>query len=84
MAISIRNPRVGELAREIGRIENRSMTDVIIEALEEKRDKVINSGAEKELRLKKISQIVEKLAELPVADDRGADEILGYDENGGF
>ena len=84
MAISIRNPRVEELARELGEIENRSMTEVIIEALEEKRDRMKEPDAVNELRLKILTEIAEECAALPVLDDRPADEILGYNNIGTF
>ena len=82
MAISIRNPKVEELAREIGRIENRSMTEVIIDALEQKKEKIMNKNPAAELNLKKITEIADLCAALPVEDSRAADEILGYNEDG--
>ena len=45
MAISIRNQRVEELARKLGRLENLSMTQVIIEALEEKLERSNSAGS---------------------------------------
>jgi hypothetical protein len=38
--------------------------------------------ADLEGRRKAIDAIVERVARLPVLDDRSAEEILGYDENG--
>ena len=84
MAISIRNPRVEELAREIGEIENRSMTEVIIEALEEKKEKMKQPSAEERLRLKKLKAIADDMAKLPILNDRSVDEILGYNEIGAW
>lgn len=85
MAISIRNPRVEKLAREIGEIENRSMTEVIIQALEEKRDRIVKEpDAVVELRKKKLREIAAECAALPVLDDRTSDEILGYNEIGAW
>jgi antitoxin VapB len=82
MAISIRNPRVEELARELGEKENLSMTQVILEALEEKRVRSQDSTAVEELRLKSLLEISERVKKLPVYDNRTADEILGYNEIG--
>ena len=84
MAISIRNPRVEELAREIGKMENLSMTQVIIEALEEKRERIKQPDAVTDLRLRKLEAIAAECAALPVLDDRPADEILGYNDIGAF
>ncbi len=84
MAISIRNPRVEEIAREISRIENRSMTQVIIEALEEKQRRIKQTDAAAALRLQKLESIAAECASLPVIDNRPVDEILGYSDIGAF
>lgn len=84
MAISIRNPRVEDLAREISKIENQPMTQVILEALEEKKERMKQTDAITKLKMLKIEEIVAHISSLPVLDDRSADEVLGYNEIGGF
>lgn len=81
MALSIRNPKVERLARQISRQEGGTMTDIIAEALEyrismQEKNRLILLGA-----LEKLA--VESLA-LPDLDTRSSDEILGYDQNGAF
>ena len=84
MAISIRNPRVEKLAREIGEKENLSMTQAILNALEEKLDRLKTNKETEKLRLQKLRAIADQCSSLPVLDSRSPDEILGYDETGIF
>lgn len=86
MAISIRNRRVESLARELAELQHVSMTQAIIEALEERkvqleRRRIEVVGTEKARHLK-IQEIARRCASLPERDHRSVDEILGYGENG--
>ncbi|MFP4510957.1 MAG: type II toxin-antitoxin system VapB family antitoxin [Spirochaetaceae bacterium] len=86
MAISIRNRRAESLARELAELQHVSMTQAIIEALEERkaqleRRRVEVVGTEK-ARLLKIREITRRCASLPERDHRTADDILGYGEDG--
>ncbi len=84
MSISIRNPRAEELAREVSELCHISMTQAIIEALEEKKEKNSKRSAPEELRLEIVLGIAERCASLPDMDTRNPDEILGYNSCGGF
>ncbi|HMR31306.1 MAG TPA: type II toxin-antitoxin system VapB family antitoxin [Geminicoccaceae bacterium] len=83
MALSIRDPETDRLARELSRRTGETMTQAIRKALEERLARVDGSReAEIERRRQAINAIVARAHKLPILDDRTADEILGYDENG--
>lgn len=84
MGISIRNPRVEQLAREIGKVLNVSMTQAIVEALEEKKARITASTAPEKLRFSLVNKISLSCSSLPDLDSRSADEILGYNSGGFF
>ncbi|MCK4762685.1 MAG: type II toxin-antitoxin system VapB family antitoxin [Candidatus Aminicenantes bacterium] len=77
MALSIRNARAEQLAREIAKESGENLTQAIIHALEERlqrlRDRKNNNNLEKE-----IMNISKRCRKLPDLDTRPADEILGY------
>lgn len=81
MALSIRNERAEQLAREIAQLTGYNMTSAIIMALEEKLERLrrfrqVNS------KLDEIMAISHRCSALPDLDTRSPDEILGYDEHG--
>lgn len=81
MAISIRNPKVELLARQISRQKGGTMTDIIVEALEHR------LSAQEQNRTSQLAALEELAAEcsaLPNLDTRSPEEILGYGENGAF
>lgn len=83
MGLSIRNKETERLAREVAHLSGQNLTQAIQEAL-----------AEKLVRLKRVRKpaslvddiltISERCAALPDLDTRSADEILGYDGDGGL
>jgi antitoxin VapB len=86
MALSIRNKKAERLAREVAEGCGTSMTQVIIDALEEKKQylqKSTGNGSEK-ARLLEIQAVGKRCAALPDKDTRPADEILGYNDRGVF
>jgi antitoxin VapB len=83
MALSIRDRETDRLARELAALTGETMTGAIRAALEERLPREQRRRhADVARRRKAINDIVEEFAQLPVLDDRSADEILGYDENG--
>ncbi|MEZ5935886.1 MAG: type II toxin-antitoxin system VapB family antitoxin [Alphaproteobacteria bacterium] len=81
MALNIKHPDADRLARELVRRRKRSITDVVLEALEaalaKERQAVRAPGVAREL-----FSIGDRYATLPTLDERSDDEILGYDEHG--
>lgn len=82
--ISIRNPLAEKLAREVAQSTGTTMTDAIIEALEEKKERLTVSNAVEKLRFSRIMETAEICMNLPDLDTRSPDEILGYNDEGVF
>lgn len=81
MALSIKNPEADRLARELARTTGENLTDAVLNALRERlrRERARKSAATLRDDLMEIGR---RCAALPELDDRSAEEILGYDENG--
>lgn len=83
MALSIKSVEAERLARELARERGTTLTGALISALQEalqreRRRRITPSVQDA------ILEISERCAALPDLDTRTADEILGYDEGGGF
>lgn len=83
MALSIRNPRAEKLAREVAALSGESLTQAIIHALEDRLDELHNYPSQQDL-VGEIMKISKQCSELPDADPRDVDEILGYNDDGVF
>ena len=80
MALSIKNPEVEQLARELAAKTGETMTGAVLVAL---RARLAEERERSRLGVKdRLMQIVEEARLLPVLDARSEDEILGYDEIG--
>jgi len=81
MALSIKHPETDRLARELARTTGEGLTEAVINALRERlaRQKRRPRGRRLSDELRAIG---ERVAALPVLDDRKDDEILDYDERG--
>ena len=81
MALSIKNPEVERLARELAAKTNESITDAVLIALRERLARA-QGDRERARRRERLLEIGREAAKLPVLDTRTEDEILGYDEYG--
>ena len=81
MALSIRDPKVEQLARDVARRTGENITQAIECALQQ-RLAGLRTDKEKSARLREIRRIVRRISRLPDRDKRPADEILGYDGHG--
>jgi antitoxin VapB len=87
MALNIKNPETEKLARELARRRKQSITEAVTDVLrkevehERKKTRRID---DREQRLRRIEEIVQRVKRYPVLDDRSADEIIGYNEQGHF
>ena len=81
MAISIRNPKAEELAREVAAESGENLTQAIIHALEERLVRLKGRKTTEDLA-EEIMAISERCSALPQLDDRTPEEILGYDSKG--
>ena len=78
MALSIKNNRADELARELAALTGESLTDAVVQSLQER---LAREKAQRR-RHRNLDDLVAQFALLPVLDNRSSDEIIGYDENG--
>lgn len=79
MALSIKDPEADRLARELARLTGETLTQAVVTALAERRDRIAHR------RKKTFDQVlrnVEQAHLLPILDHRSEDEILGYDDSG--
>lgn len=83
MALSIKNSKAEELAKEVAKETGETMTQAIIISLEEKLERVRGKRKSKDL-VEEIMAISKRISALPDLDPRTPDEILGYNEKGTF
>lgn len=78
MALSIKNDKADELARELAALTGESLTEVVVQSLEERllRERALRR------RTRSVDDLVAQFAALPVLDHRSTDDIIGYDEDG--
>ena len=81
MALSIKDPETEQLARTLAERTGETITLATRRALEE-RLRRIGSDSRKAALLEDLAAIRRRWGALPVLDDRDADDIIGYDENG--
>ncbi|MFP5579886.1 MAG: type II toxin-antitoxin system VapB family antitoxin [Acidimicrobiia bacterium] len=77
MALSIKSDRADRLARELVALTGESITGAVEAALEERLQ-----VERRRRRRRSLDDIVERFRALPVLDDRPAEEILGYGDDG--
>ncbi|HWZ33823.1 MAG TPA: type II toxin-antitoxin system VapB family antitoxin [Bryobacteraceae bacterium] len=78
MALTIENEETIRLAQELAADAGESVEDAVLNALRERLSfRQRNASLDKVIR-----EIQERVAKLPVLDDRSPDELLGYDEWG--
>lgn len=79
MALSIKNPEVERLARELAAKTHESITDAVLVAL---RERLAREESDREERVRRLLEISAAGRALPVLDTRTPEEIIGYDEHG--
>jgi antitoxin VapB len=83
MALHIQDPETDKLARELSAATGETITQAVNIALRDRISKVVPAPTEEEY-IARITAITDRLAKLPVLDNRTADEIIGYNEHGLF
>ena len=81
MAMSIRNPEVERIARDLARKTGETLTAAILIALRERLQRVTVRRRSTGLALT-LNTIAKRCAALPILDQRPEDDILGYDARG--
>jgi antitoxin VapB len=84
MALSIKNREVEALARELARLTRKPITEAVRDSLKRdvERAKIVAGARPQEGLAERLMEIGRRCAALPVVDDRSADEILGYGDDG--
>ncbi len=77
MALSIKSERADRLARELVALTGESITGAVESALEERLE-----AERRRRRRRSLDDVIERFQRLPVVDDRSAEEILGYGDDG--
>lgn len=83
MALNIKNPQTEKLAHEIAKETGESLTQAVTVALEERLERLRGRRNVPVLQ-ERLWEIARRCQSLPDLDLRNPDEILGYDESGGF
>lgn len=81
MALSIKDRETERLARSLAQLTGENITTATKRAIEE-RLRRLGGQRRKATLLKDMAEIRRRWSEMPVADGRAAEEILGYDEHG--
>ncbi|MGV0990989.1 MAG: type II toxin-antitoxin system VapB family antitoxin [Mycobacterium sp.] len=81
MALSIKDPEADRLARELAARTGETLTEAIVVALRERLARETGRTAAIPLG-EELAAIRRRCAGLPVLDDRCADHIIGYGEQG--
>lgn len=81
MALNIKDESTDRLVRELAAETGESLTTAVAIAARERLER-LHGSVPAERRREALTRIAERSARLPVLDDRGADEILGYGPDG--
>ena len=81
MALNIRNQRAESLALSVIQLTGETKTQAVTQALQERLDR-LQAKNKKSSLVDDILEIGRQCDMLPELDNRTADEILGYDEDG--
>ena len=81
MPLSIKDPETERLAKALAEKTGETITMATRRALEERLRRLANA-ATRDVLLEELAASRRRWSKLPVLDNRSADEILGYDENG--
>lgn len=82
MPLNIRNKQAEELAGALSKLTGETKTEAVTQALRERLERVRLSRAMRRRLADELDEIALHCAGLPVHDQRSADEIIGYDEQG--
>ena len=81
MALSIRNEKAEQLAREVAAISGENLTQTIVHALEERLERLRGRRTAVDL-LGEIMTISRRCRSLPDKDQRSPEDIVGYNRSG--
>ena len=80
MALNIKSSEADRLARQLAAETGESLTEAVVNALRERLDR---QRARQQPSMKtRLERLAAEVANIPVTDARGPDEILDYDDAG--
>lgn len=81
MPLNIKNAEADRVARELADLTGETITDAVIAAIRERlqRERLRRTYGSTQADLRRIR---ERYRNLPLLDERTADEIIGYDDSG--
>lgn len=82
MALNIKDPEADRLVRELAAATGESITEAARKAFAERLQRIRTRRDDSGARRARLQEIVDRARRQPLLDDRSADEIIGYDENG--
>ena len=82
MAILIKDPEADRIVRELTARTGETITEAVKIAAQERLAKLAGAAHRGSLDDERLDEVLARLRSYPVTDERTADEILGYDENG--
>lgn len=82
MPLNIRNEQAEELAAALAKLTGETKTEAVTQALRERLERVRRLRARRRRLADELDEIALHCSALPVRDQRSAEEIIGYDENG--
>ena len=83
MAVSLKDPEIDRLAREVARLTGESPTEAVRHALAERleRERRRRGGGASDIA-RRLDALARACAALPDIDPGSPEEIIGYDEHG--
>ena len=81
MALNIRNQRAEDLAVSVIKLTGETKTEAVTQALQERLERLRAKNSKRSL-YDEMLEIARQCHKLPELDNRSAEEILGYDEDG--
>ncbi len=81
MTLNIKHREADRLVRALAAATGESITEAVTNAVRERLDRLQGSRRGPDL-VAEIAAIAQRCAALPIIDDRSAEEILGYDDDG--
>ncbi len=82
MALSLKDPETDSLARQVASLTGETLTEAVRTSLAERLQRERLKRGRPANLADELEAIARRFDALPVVDDRSADEIIGYDENG--
>jgi antitoxin VapB len=79
--MNIKSSEAADLAKRVSTITGETLTGAIVAALRERLERLERQTAVPSL-VEQLREIATRAAALPTLDQRSAEEIIGYDENG--